>query len=61
MPVIINELEVITNAPPETALAPVGEASQVAAQPAATPALSPEDIEAITRHQAERASRLYAG
>lgn len=57
MPVIVNELEVITEAPPPTP-APAGDDSP---RPTAPTAPSPEDIEAIERYQAERASRLYAG
>jgi hypothetical protein len=62
MPVIINELEIVTEAPPESAAAAAeGEAAQGAAQPAGAPALSPADVESIVCFQAERASRLYAG
>lgn len=62
MPVIINELEIVTELRPETAAAAGGEGepSQATAQAAATP-LSPEDVESIVRFQAARASRLYAG
>jgi hypothetical protein len=61
MPVIINELEIVTEPTQAPTPAGEGETPQAAAQPAAPPMLSPQDVEAIVRHQAERAARLYAG
>jgi hypothetical protein len=59
MAVLINEMEVIVEAPPAagTEAQPPG----TALPPTAPPALSPDDIDAIVRWQAERASRVYAG
>jgi len=60
MAVIINELEVVTETPPEAAGAAQDD-TQAAAQPAGAAPPRPGDVEAILRFQAERASRLYAG
>jgi hypothetical protein len=59
MTVIINELEIITEAPAQLPTA-AGDAAETTPPPP-PPELSPEDIEAIERFHAERAARLYAG
>jgi hypothetical protein len=60
MPVVVNELEVVTEAQLSAqATTPSGEAA--APEPsaaAAVPALGPEEIAELLRHEAERAARL---
>lgn len=59
MPVIINELEVVTEppqAPPSAGQSDTGPAAAAGAPPAVTP----PDVEAIVDHLGERASRVYA-
>jgi hypothetical protein len=60
MAIIINEMEVVVEAPP-AAGAESQPAGTAAPPPTAPPALSPDDIDAIVRWQAERLSRVYAG
>jgi len=55
MPVIINEFEVVSEAPPPEQAA---ETTQTA--PPAAPGAAPYDIEKILVHLAERLSRLSA-
>ncbi len=60
MPVIVNDLEVVTEtqATPQAAT-PSGEAAAPEATAAApTPALGPEEVGELFRHEAERAARL---
>ncbi len=61
MPVIINEIEIITESPAPPAATGGAVNSATGAAPVSSQAPSPEDVAAIMRHQAERASRIYAG
>jgi hypothetical protein len=55
MGVIINDFEVVVGPPAEPA---AGEPTPAAASP--PPALAPQDIVDVIRHQAERAARVRA-
>ncbi len=60
MPVVVNELEVVTEVQPAPrAATPSGEAAAPEATAAApAPALGPEELAELLRHEAERAARL---
>jgi hypothetical protein len=60
MPVIVNDLEVVTETPAaEAAPTPSGEGAAPEARAApAEPPLRPEDLFELLRHEAERAARV---
>ena len=57
MPVIINDFEIIAEPPPAPQVAGPG---QPTAEPAQPPALHPEDVVRIARHEQQRRERLRA-
>lgn len=61
MPVIISELEIVTDPPAQNE--PLGNESDLrqAAQRNASRQVSPETISALWRHEQQRRSRSYAG